>query len=304
MRLNQQWPVFLNILAICLSTAPVSAQIDTTSQPASYQSNVTITGLQEGPYNIGAQVKPVNQTVPLANIGKPAKPMPQTAAANTSPSQPQSTSSPVDLGKLFPNLFGGSEDHHHGPDGKDVPPFVSLPSQPPLNGHTPSIDFPYLPELGPRYDDGDYHCYNYVFEQLTGVRSSRALNADDVTNLLRSFTPQSYKPGTRLPENYPPGTVLLFAGHIGIVGSDGHTIFNYTKKSPANNIPATLHKSPSANTLWNHTDPDPQPAEPTNLGKPGFLESLIGPEKPPVQANTGNQPYAGAPVQVFTPPQK
>ncbi len=302
MNLNRQG---LILLAITMSTAPVTAQINTNSQPASYQSNVTITGLQEGPYNIGVRVQPVVQPVPLANVGKPTKPAPQTASTNISPSQPQTPSSPVNLGTLFPNLFGsGDESHHHGPDGKDVPPFLSLPSLAPLNGHTPSIDFPYLPDLGPRYDDSDYQCYNYVFEQLTGVRSSRALNADDVTNLLNSFTTQSYKPGTRLPENYPPGTVLLLDGHVGIVGTDGHTIFNYTKKSPNNNIPATLHRSPSANALWNHTDPPPQPSQPTNLGEPGFLESLVGPAEPPVQATTDNQPYAGDPVQVFTPPQK
>jgi hypothetical protein len=246
----------------------------------------TLTGQQPGPFNIGAKISGKKQTVPMTNGA--------TTADADKPTAMFAKSS-------FP--FFPDESHHHGNESHHKPKAGATPKPPfvpnvlnPLQPYTnsPPLGFPPFADPLPF----DYVCHNYVWEQLTGVKSSGSKTPADIAQALGNlnFNPQTFKPGQSLPPKFPPGTVLQYADHVGIVGSDGTTIFNYTKPNNDYGLPAKLNMSPNANDLWKSSfTPKPTPA-------PGLIDRLVGGDTP-VQPGTST-PYANSPVSVWEPPQQ
>lgn len=297
--------------------------------------NFNITGKEAGPYNIKVTVNSPLQEIIEANNKTPLPPetkkeSPIDTFSNLFPNlfgdeshhhgpdgsdkpfvtlpKPTGTTPTKPSGGPFPNMMG-DESHHHGPDGTDKP-FVTLMESPPdpMEYIDLTIDNPYLQTLPPRLTDPDFVCYNYAYEQLTGMPTDRMLSADDVKRLLRKYNRNVYKPGSQMPDTFPPGTVLFFNGHVGIVGKDGRTVFNYTAESKENGLPPKLHITPSANNLWNTTNPDYKQSKPSDFKQPGegFLDKFMPPsgETPATGRKSGNQPYAGSPAESYTPPNK
>jgi hypothetical protein len=92
-----------------------------------------------------------------------------------------------------------------------------------------------------------YVCFNYVYEQLAGIKSDRRATAKDIEEAAAGlgYTPLTFLPGACLPSSYSPGTVVLFGGfHAGIVGVDGKTVFNYSLRTG-------LEKYQTVDEIWN-----------------------------------------------------
>lgn len=314
-KVNWHWSLLLSCLVLA-SNSNTFAAVLTVEPNKPYNQTFNITGREPGPYNIGVTVKsPLQQVIDQNNKKAfPDSPLQQIIDANNAAPQPKDPEpkEPVKpkepnsiLNNLFPNLFG-DESHHHGSDGSDQPSTSSSTSGPgDYSTRTPSLFQPYLPSLPPRLDDDTYVCYNYVYEQLTGQPTTTMLNPEDIKNLLKAFTKQEYKSGTKLPDKFPPGTILFLAGHVGIVGQDGQTIFNYTKKSDENKLPATLHQTPSAQTLWQTRDPDQPKANQADYVPNDSIWDAFTPAVPAVEGRKpGKQPYVNSPVETYTPPTK
>ena len=159
-------------------------------------------------------------------------------------------------------------------DSNTVPlvPYTTPPTpEPPtliVLGGDPSAPSNLQPRILP--DGSPYVCHNYVYEQLTGQPSTHELDPDDVTNACSdlNFTPVTYLPHVdQLPDSFPPGTVLQFQNHTGIVGGDGKTVFNYTQPAPHAGIPYGSINQNTAQQIWN------------------------------------KRPYQNSPVKVWTPPE-
>lgn len=297
---------YLLLSSLLLTSSTSLAAVYTVEPNKEVERNFNITGKEAGPYNIKVTVQSPLQKIIEANNATPLPPDAKQPPKLNEP--PKST-----LENLFPNLFG-DESHHHGADGSDIP-FTAIDrppggggSQPPTFVPPPDMGQPFLPNLPPRLDDNNYVCYNYVYEQLTGQPTTTQLDANSIKKLLQDFNKEVYKPGAKLPDTFPPGTILFLNGHVGIVGKDGRTVFNYTIKSKDNGMPADLHKSPSAQDLWNTRNPDQVEAKPADykMSDEGFLDRfmLASGETKAVGQKPGKQPYAGAPVETYTPPIK
>jgi hypothetical protein len=318
-----------------LSSGVAMAAVYSETPNSPLERTFNITGKEAGPYNIKVTVNSplqkiieANNKTPLPPDSKPKDPtdtfgtlFPNLFGDESHHHGPDGTDKPfVTLGQpgdggsmkkggggpLFPNLMG-DESHHHGPNGSDQP-FVTLMESPPdpLGFIELTLGNPYLQSLPPRLADDNYVCYNYAWEQLTGMPTDRMLNADDVKRLLRNYNHNVYKPGSQLPDTFPPGTVLFFNGHVGIVGKDGKTVFNYTAESKENGLPPKLHITPSASDVWNTTNPDNKQSKPSDFNQPGqgFLDNFIpaSGETPAIGRKPGNQPYVRSPAESYTPP--
>lgn len=130
----------------------------------------------------------------------------------------------------------------------------------------------------------DYMCFNYVYEQVMGVKSNRYIPYKELCDAVAGlgYTPVTFQSASTLPSSFPPGTVIFFdAFHVGLIGDDGTAIFSYWARGNEAGLPtpAMIQRNHSAREISYKWRNDPETLHPI-------------------------QPYAHLQVTIWIPPGK
>lgn len=277
-------------LVVAAGSTPAKMAAQDTGGPDSITKTLTLTGKQPGGFNIRAVVNGQANTVPMNSGENPNTPQAYPAQAMYD-KQPGSARAERDQAapgnaSFFNKIFGGDESHHNPLEGAHT--HVPSPSNPNPPGTEHGHSFP--------GNDNPYVCHNYVAESLTGKQTINTANPEDIVGICTGlgFHPTEIPPDKKntMPETFPPGTVIQYLNHVGIIGSDGKTLFNYTQAAPEYNVPAALNQS-NPRDLWNKTY-----RKPPEVQSP--WDKFTGADAP-TQPGTV-RPYANSPVKIWTPP--